>query len=77
MSQENPLLEPFNAAPFSKIENEHFKPAFQEAITKAKAEIDAITANEEAPTFENTLEALEFAGETLSRVSSIFFNLNL
>ena len=76
MSQENPLLEPFNAAPFSKIENEHFKPAFQEAITKAKAEIDAITANEEAPTFENTLEALEFAGETLSRVSSIFFNLN-
>ena len=76
MSQENPLLEPFNAAPFSKIKNEHFKPAFQEAITKAKAEIDAITANEEAPTFENTLEALEFAGETLSRVSSIFFNLN-
>ena len=76
MSQENPLLEPFNAAPFSKIKNEHFKPAFQEAIAKAKAEIDAITANEEAPTFENTLEALEFAGETLSRVSSIFFNLN-
>ncbi|MBW2962243.1 M3 family metallopeptidase [Mesonia aestuariivivens] len=76
MSQENPLLEPFNAAPFSKIKNEHFKPAFQEAIQKAKAEIDAITANEEAPTFENTLEALEFAGETLSRVSSIFFNLN-
>ncbi len=76
MSQENPLLEPFNAAPFSKIKNEHFKPAFQEAIQKAKAEIDAITANEEAPTFENTLEALEFTGETLSRVSSIFFNLN-
>ena len=76
MSQENPLLEPFDAAPFSKIKNEHFKPAFQEAIAKAKAEIDSITSNEEAPTFENTLEALEFAGETLSRVSSIFFNLN-
>ena len=76
MSQENPLLEPFDAAPFSKIKNEHFKPAFQEAIAKAKAEIDSITSNEETPTFENTLEALEFAGETLSRVSSIFFNLN-
>ena len=76
MSQENPLLEPFDAAPFSKIKNVHFKPAFQEAIAKAKAEIDSITSNEEAPTFENTLEALEFAGETLSRVSSIFFNLN-
>lgn len=76
MSQENPLLEPFDAAPFSKIKNEHFKPAFQEAIAKAKAEIDSITSNEEEPTFENTLEALEFAGETLSRVSSIFFNLN-
>ena len=48
----------------------------KEAIAKAKAEIDSITSNEEAPTFENTLEALEFAGETLSRVSSIFFNLN-
>ena len=76
MSQENPLLEPFNAAPFSKIKNEHFKPAFQEAIQKAKAEIDHITSNQEEPTFENTLEALEFTGETLSRVSSIFFNLN-
>jgi len=76
MSQENPLLEPFDAAPFSKIKNEHFKPAFQEAIAKAKAEIDSITSNEETPTFENTLEALEFADETLSRVSSIFFNLN-
>ncbi|SHI42284.1 peptidyl-dipeptidase Dcp [Mesonia phycicola] len=76
MSQENPLLEPFDAAPFSKIKNEHFKPAFQEAIAKAKAEINNITSNEEAPTFKNTLEALEFAGETLSRVSSIFFNLN-
>ncbi|TXK75353.1 M3 family metallopeptidase [Mesonia sp. HuA40] len=76
MSQENPLLQPFDAAPFSKIKNEHFKPAFQEAIAKAKAEITSITSNDEVPTFENTLEALEFAGETLSRVSSIFFNLN-
>jgi peptidyl-dipeptidase Dcp len=76
MSQDNPLLEPFDTAPFSKIKNKHFKPAFQEAIKKAKAEIDTITSNPEEPTFQNTLEALENTGETLSRVSSIFFNLN-
>jgi len=72
----NPLLEPFDEAPFSKIKNEHFKPAFLQAIEDAKKEIDAIVANPEAPTFENTLEALDFAGYQLDRISSIFFNLN-
>lgn len=72
----NPLLEPFDEAPFSKIKNEHFKPAFLQAIKDAKKEIDAIVANTEAPTFENTLEALDFAGYQLDRISSIFFNLN-
>ena len=76
----NPLLEPFTTkhttAPFSKIENEHFKPAFEEAIKRAKAEIDTIVENKQVPTFENTVEALEFAGNTLDRISSIFFNLN-
>ncbi|WP_149274799.1 M3 family metallopeptidase [Pareuzebyella sediminis] len=72
----NPLLTPFDTAPFTKIKNEHFKPAFLQAIDDAKAEIDAITANEEAPTFENTIEALEFAGQQLDRISSVFFNLN-
>ncbi|WP_421804403.1 M3 family metallopeptidase [Flagellimonas sp.] len=72
----NPLLEPFDEAPFSKIKNEHFKPAFLQAIEDAKKEIDAIVANTEAPTFENTLEALDFAGYQLDRISSIFFNLN-
>ncbi|MBJ2174936.1 M3 family metallopeptidase [Aureibaculum sp. A20] len=76
----NPLLQNFNTphttAPFSKIKNEHFKPAFEEAIQKAKAEIDEITSNSEAPSFKNTIEPLDFSGYTLDRVSSIFFNLN-
>ncbi|WP_334126812.1 M3 family metallopeptidase [Empedobacter brevis] len=76
----NPLLEkfetPFESAPFSKIKNEDYKPAFIQAIEDAKAEIDAITANYEAPTFVNTIEAMELSGEKLGRISSIFFNLN-
>ncbi|WP_036379922.1 M3 family metallopeptidase [Muricauda sp. MAR_2010_75] len=72
----NPLLEPFDLAPFSKIKNEHFKPAFLQAIEDARAEIDAIVDNQDHPTFENTLEALDFSGQQLDRVSSIFFNLN-
>lgn len=76
----NPLLQNFNtpygAAPFSKIKSKHFKPAFIEAIKLAKADIDKIVNNKEIPTFENTIEALDFSGEVLDRVSSIFFNLN-
>lgn len=76
----NPLLEkfetPFESAPFSKIKNDDYKPAFIQAIDEAKAEIDAITSNPETPTFENTIEAMELSGEKLGRISSIFFNLN-
>ena len=72
----NPLLQPFDQAPFSKIKNEHFKPAFLEAIDMAKKEIDAIVNNPELPTFENTIEALDYSGYQLDRVSSVFFNLN-
>ncbi|MEP5546975.1 MAG: M3 family peptidase, partial [Maribacter dokdonensis] len=72
----NPLLSPFDTAPFSKIKNEHFKPAFLQSIEEARAEIDAITENTDAPTFENTIEALEFSGQQLDRISSVFFNLN-
>ena len=76
----NPLLEnfntPFDSAPFSKIKNKDYKPAFEQAIKEAKAEIDAITSNPEAPTFQNTIEAMELSGEKLGRISSIFFNLN-
>ncbi|WP_117879501.1 M3 family metallopeptidase [Aureibaculum luteum] len=76
----NPLLQSFNTpyttAPFSQIKNEHFKPAFEEAIKIAKAEIDEITSNSEIPSFKNTIETLDFSGYTLDRLSSIFFNLN-
>lgn len=72
----NPLLENFNEAPFSTIDDSHFKPAFKAAITSNREEIDAITSNSETPTFQNTIEALEYSGKTLDRVSSIFFNLN-
>lgn len=64
-----------NTAPFSQIKLEDYKPAFLENIASAKAEIDAIINNPEAPTFENTIEALDFSGATLDRLSSIFFNL--
>ncbi|MFK7813081.1 MAG: M3 family metallopeptidase [Maribacter sp.] len=72
----NPLLSPFDTAPFSQIKNEHFKPAFLKAMEDARAEIDAITSNTEEPSFENTIEALEFSGQQLDRISSVFFNLN-
>ncbi len=76
MSNQNPLLQEFDTAPFSKIETKHYKPAIQEAINLAKAEIEQITSNPEKPSFENTIEALEFSGEKLGRVASIFFNIN-
>lgn len=66
----------YNTAPFSQIKNEDYLPAFQEGIALAKAEIDAIVNNPEKPTFENTIETLAFSGNTLDRISSIFFNLN-
>ena len=65
-----------NTAPFSKIHIENYKPAFIENIATSRAEIDAITNNPEAPTFQNTIEALDFSGDALDRLSSIFFNLN-
>lgn len=67
---------PYNTAPFSKIKTDAFLPAFKKAIESAKHEIDQIVQNEEAPTFENTIEALDYTGEQLDRISSIFFNLN-
>ncbi|MEO1484834.1 MAG: M3 family metallopeptidase [Bacteroidota bacterium] len=73
---ENPLLVAFETAPFEKLKNEHFKPAFLAAIDAAKAEIDVIAQNPESPSFENTIESLEYSGKTLDRISSIFFNLN-
>lgn len=76
----NPLLKdfqtPYDSAPFSIIKNDHFLPAFEIAIKEAKTEVDQIVANPEPPNFENTLAALEFSGNKLNRISSVFFNLN-
>ncbi|MGB5323661.1 M3 family metallopeptidase, partial [Lutimonas sp.] len=76
----NPLLQdfqtPYDSAPFSIIKNDHFLPAFKTAIKEAKKEIDQIVANQGPADFKNTLEALEFSGNRLNRISSIFFNLN-
>lgn len=79
-SQDNPLLAdfktPFGAPPFDKILNEHYMPAYKEAINLHKAEIEAIVNNPEVPDFENTIEAYDNAGELLSNISSIFGGLN-
>jgi oligopeptidase A len=66
----------YNSAPFSKIQMSDYQPAFEATIASARAEIEAITHNSAKPTFENTIEALDFSGQALDRLSSIFFNLN-
>ena len=75
----NPLLAestaPFGAPQFDQIKNEHYLPAFEQAIAEAKADIDAIVANPEEPTFENTIEAMEYAGQSLNKVAGIFYNV--
>ncbi len=75
----NPLLTdstlPYGAPQFDKIKTEHYLPAFEQAITEAKAEIDAIVNNPAAPTFENTIAALDEAGGRLNDAAGIFYNL--
>ncbi len=76
----NPLLEdwqtPFGAPPFDRIASEHFLPAFTEAITQFRAEVEAVAANPDAPGFANTVEALEQAGRLLDQVNHVFGNLS-
>lgn len=67
---------PFGAPAFDKIENRHYVPAFEQALAEAKAEVDAIIANPQEPTFDNTVLALERCGKKLNTVEEIFFNLN-
>ena len=66
----------YNTAPFSKINLSDYKEAFEKTIELARTEIDSIVNNTEAPTFSNTIEALDYSGEQLDRLSNIFFNLN-
>lgn len=76
---DNPFFEAYKneygAPPFDKIKTEHYMPAFEEGIKQHQAEIDAIANSTDEPTFANTIEALDYSGDLLNRVSSVFFNL--
>ena len=78
-TSENPLLveqnTPFGVPAFDKVKIEHYLPAFQEAIAANEAEIEAIVNNPEAPTFANTIEALDRSGALLDKVVGVFFNV--
>jgi peptidyl-dipeptidase Dcp len=65
---------PYEVPNFAEIKPEHYIPAFEEGIKEQEAEIDAIANNKEAPTFENTLEAMDKSGALLDKVSSVFYN---
>ena len=76
---QNPLLTdwtgPFGLPPLPAIKPEHFRPAFERAMAAHRTEIDAIAASPSAPSFDNTIEALEKSGRDLDRVSNVFFVL--
>ncbi|MFY8188383.1 MAG: M3 family metallopeptidase [Flavobacterium sp.] len=76
----NPLVEvfatPYQVPPFDKVQNKHFKPAILQGIKEQQAEIDAIVADKAAPTWENTIGAMEKSGQLLNRATTVFFNLN-
>jgi peptidyl-dipeptidase Dcp len=78
-SSANPLLQawttPFGVPPYGEIRPEHFLPAIRAGVDEQRREIDAIAANPEPPTFANTIEAMENAGELLARVSPVFSNM--
>ncbi len=70
-----PYRTPFDTPPFDRIQLAHYMPAMQEGMKRHQAEIDAIVANPKAPTFENTIVALDMSGQLLDDVSSIFYAL--
>ena len=76
----NPFLEewdtPYGIPPFDKILASDYIPAIKAGIEQQKAEIDAITANPDAPTFENTIAPLELSGRILAKVSGVFYNVS-
>lgn len=76
----NPLFAPstlpYQAPHFDRIRDEHYLPAFERGMAEHMAEIDAIATSKEAPTFANTIEAMERSGQLLGRVSAVFFNLS-
>ena len=66
---------PLNYPAFDKIKNEHFLPAYAAGMAEHLREIDAIARDKAAPTFENTIVAMERAGQMLARVAAVFSNL--
>src|SRR5690606_6141648 len=79
-SETNPLFAsawdtPYGAPPFAKIQESHYGPAFDEGMRRHREEDRAIAEQEEAPTFDNTIAALERSGEMLNKVALVFFNL--
>lgn len=81
MTAENPFFNyknwdtPYGTYPFDEIKDEHYLPAFEEAIKQGLQEIDEIANNTESPTFENTIESYVSSGRMLSVVANCFFNL--
>ena len=77
---DNPFFKEYNTLfqvpPFEEIQTGTYIPAFKEGIEQQKKEINSIVSNPEAPTFENTIEAMEYSGTLLNKVSNVFFNLN-
>ena len=75
----NPLLQPWNTPfglpPFEAVRPEHFEPAFDEALKQHRAEVDAIGADPQPPSFDNTIAALDRSGALLHRVENLFYNL--
>ncbi|KXS34204.1 MAG: peptidyl-dipeptidase Dcp [Idiomarina sp. T82-3] len=80
VAQQNPFFEPsplqYQAPDFDAIKFEHFEPAFERGMKEHMEEIEAIASNSEAPTFENTIVAMEKSGQILNRVSAVFYNLS-
>ena len=78
-TNENPFLTeyqtPFKVVPFDKIKTEHYMPAFEAGMKEQLEEIDVIVNNTETPTFQNTILPYDKSGETLGRVSGVFFNM--
>ncbi len=78
--QDNPLLKewntPYQTPPFSEIKSEHYRPAVKEAMNQAKKNIDAIIDSKTAPSFENTIVALEKSSSLLDKITSVLFNMN-
>lgn len=65
---------PYRLPPFDRIENAHYRPAFERGMSDQRAEVEAIATDPEPPTFENTVVALERSGQLLQRVAAVFFN---